>query len=635
MKHVIVIGGGAAGCMAAVAAAQKGAAVTLLERNPKLGRKLYITGKGRCNVTNDCAAPEVLQNVPRNSRFLTSAVTRFPPEAVKAFFEGLGVPLKTERGNRVFPCSDKAADIIDALLVALRRSGVHIVQDRARALRREGEVHPGGAVVIATGGVSYPLTGSTGDGYALAEALGHTILPPRGSLVPLVAEGDACAKMQGLSLRNVAIQVRNGKKKTVYAGQGELLFTHFGLSGPLILSASAHMRDFDTEHYYINLDLKPALDEEKLDRRLLRDFEENANRDFHNVLEGLVPRLMVPVLVERTGIPAAEKVHSVTKAQRRRLLEVLKCLRIDIQGPRPVEEAIVTSGGIKVSEINPTTLESKKAPGVYFAGEVLDVDAYTGGYNLQIAWSTGHAAGEAAAEYLSPSLVRSQPMTKHKSIAVDGPSGAGKSTLAKLLARRLGFLYVDTGAIYRTVGLRAYRAGVDPEDEAAVTALLDGLDIELKYGADGLQHMYLDGEDVTDAIRQHVISRYTSGVSAIPAVRAFLLERQRDMAREHDVIMDGRDIGTVVLPGADVKIFLTASPEDRARRRFDELRKRGQEADYDTVLRDIILRDEHDTRRSAAPLRQAKDALLVDTTGNSLDESLDVLLETIKERLKA
>ena len=226
-------------------------------------------------------------------------------------------------------------------------------------------------------------------------------------------------------------------------------------------------------------------------------------------------------------------------------------------------------------------------------------------------------------------------MTKHKSIAVDGPSGAGKSTLAKLLARRLGFLYVDTGAIYRTVGLRAYRAGVDPEDEAAVTALLDGLDIELKYGADGLQHMYLDGEDVTDAIRQHVISRYTSGVSAIPAVRAFLLERQRDMAREHDVIMDGRDIGTVVLPGADVKIFLTASPEDRARRRFDELRKRGQEAAYDTVLRDIILRDEHDTRRSAAPLRQAKDALLVDTTGNSLDESLDVLLETIKERLKA
>ena len=408
MSKVAIIGGGAAGMLCGVYAARRGHQVHILEKNEKLGKKLFITGKGRCNVTNDSDTEELFPAVMSNRKFLYSAFYTYGSRDVMEFFEEAGVPLKTERGHRVFPCSDKAADIIDALLLALRRSGVHIVQDRARALRREGEIltgvegergfYPGGAVVIATGGVSYPLTGSTGDGYALAVALGHTILPPRGSLVPLVAEGDACAKMQGLSLRNVAIQVRNSKKKTVYAGQGELLFTHFGLSGPLILSASAHMRDFDTEHYYINLDLKPALDEEKLDRRLLRDFEENANRDFHNVLEGLVPRLMVPVLVERTGIPAAEKVHSVTKAQRRRLLEVLKCLRIDIQGPRPVEEAIVTSGGIKVSEINPTTLESKKAPGVYFAGEVLDVDAYTGGFNLQIAWSTGHAAGEAAAQ---------------------------------------------------------------------------------------------------------------------------------------------------------------------------------------------------------------------------------------------
>ena len=408
MKHVIVIGGGAAGCMAAVAAAQKGAAVTLLERNPKLGRKLYITGKGRCNVTNDCAAPEVLQNVPRNSRFLTSAVTRFPPEAVKAFFEGLGVPLKTERGNRVFPCSDKAADIIDALLLALRRSGVHIVQDRARALRREGEVltgvegergfYPGGAVVIATGGVSYPLTGSTGDGYALAEALGHTILPPRGSLVPLAAEGDACAKMQGLSLRNVAIQVRNGKKKTVYAGQGELLFTHFGLSGPLILSASAHMRDFAREQYTCVIDLKPALEEQKLDARLVRELSEQANRDFQNVLGSLVPRLMVPTVIALTGIPGDRKAHDMTKGERRRLLEVLKGLVIHIRGPRPVAEAIITSGGVKVGEIDPKTMGSKKVPGLFFAGELIDVDAYTGGFNLQIAWSTGHAAGEAAAQ---------------------------------------------------------------------------------------------------------------------------------------------------------------------------------------------------------------------------------------------
>ena len=393
--------------MAAIAAARQGASVTLLERNPKLGRKLYITGKGRCNVTNDCPVAEVLQNVPHNSRFLTSAVTRFPPEAVKAFFEEQGVALKTERGNRVFPASDKASDIIDALLHALRKTRVNLIQDRAVSLRREGEnitgvegehgVYSGRAVIVATGGVSYPLTGSTGDGYALAQSVGHTVLPARPSLVPLVAEQAFCAQMQGLSLRNVAIQVRNQKKKTVYAEQGELLFTHFGLSGPLILSASAHMRDFEKDRYYINLDLKPALDEEKLDKRLLRDFEENANRDFHNVLEGLVPRLMVPVMVELTGIPADEKVHSVTKAQRRRLLDTLKCLHIDIRGPRPVEEAIVTSGGVKVSEVNPTTMESKRAPGLYFAGEVLDVDAYTGGFTLQIAWSTGHAAGQAAA----------------------------------------------------------------------------------------------------------------------------------------------------------------------------------------------------------------------------------------------
>ena len=408
MSDVVVIGGGAAGCMAVLAAAEKGASVTLLERNPKLGRKLYITGKGRCNVTNDCTPQEVLRNIPQNSRFLTSAITRFPPEQVKEFFQRQGVPLKTERGNRVFPQSDRAADIIDALLHALRRAGVSIVQDRAQELRRtetllegvEGEqgFYPCRAVVVATGGVSYPLTGSTGDGYQMAQELGHTVLPPRGSLVPLVAEQSFCARMQGLSLRNVAIQVKTDKKKTLYAEQGELLFTHFGLSGPLILTASAHMRNYEREHYYIRLDLKPALDEEKLDQRLLRDLEEQSNRDFCHVVEGLVPRLMVPVLLDLTGIPGDLKAHSVTRAQWRRLLETLKGIRIDISGPRPVEEAIVTSGGVKVSEVNPTTMESKLAPGVYFAGEVLDADAYTGGFNLQIAWSTGRGAGESAGE---------------------------------------------------------------------------------------------------------------------------------------------------------------------------------------------------------------------------------------------
>lgn len=411
LTDVIVIGAGAAGMMAALTAAERGCSVLLLERNQKVGRKLYITGKGRCNVTNDCPAAEVLQNVPRNSKFLTSAVTRFPPEEVKAFFEGLGVPLKTERGNRVFPCSDKAADIIDALFMALRRARVELLEDRAEALLTDGEgrvtgvrcehgSYAGRAVILATGGASYPLTGSTGDGYAMAAALGHTILPPRGSLVPLVAEGDLCRRMQGLSLRNVAVKVRNQKKKVVYAGQGELLFTHFGLSGPLILSGSAHMRDFEKDRYHVLLDLKPALDEEKLDQRLLRDLAEQSNRDFDHVLEGLLPRLMIPVMVELSGIPGEIKANSVTRAQRRRLLELLKCFRVDIAGPRPIGEAIITAGGIKVSEVDPHTMASKKAPGLYLAGELLDVDAYTGGFNLQIAWSTGRAAGEAAAQSL-------------------------------------------------------------------------------------------------------------------------------------------------------------------------------------------------------------------------------------------
>ena len=397
--------------MAALTAADLGCSVLLLERNAKVGRKLYITGKGRCNVTNDCPPADVLQNVPRNPKFLMSAVTRFPPEAVKAFFEGLGVRLKTERGGRVFPQSDHAADIIDALFLALRRKRVEIVEDRARSLltdadghitgvRGEHESYAARAVILATGGASYPLTGSTGDGYEMAAAAGHTILPPRPSLVPLAAEGEDCRKMQGLSLRNVAVKVRDQKKKIVYAAQGEMLFTHFGLSGPLVLSASAHMRDFEKRRYHLLIDLKPALEEEKLDQRLLRDLSENANRDFRNVLEGLLPRLMVPVVLERTGIPGDTKANSVTKGQRRCLLELLKGFRVDIAGPRPIEEAIVTSGGVKVSEVDPHTMASKKAPGLFLAGELLDVDAYTGGFNLQIAWATGRAAGEGAARSL-------------------------------------------------------------------------------------------------------------------------------------------------------------------------------------------------------------------------------------------
>lgn len=403
----IVIGGGAAGMMAAITAAAGGAAVKVLERNPKVGRKLYITGKGRCNVTNNCSAEEVLRSTPCNGKFLYSSMERFPPAETMAFFKKLGVALKTERGNRVFPTSDKAADIIDALLRELRRKKVELVETRATGLLfEEGAIRgvtteqgkfTGDAVILATGGMSYPLTGSTGDGYEMARALGHTIVQPKGSLVPLCSDDPCCPQMQGLALKNTGVKVKNEKGKVVYLDQGELLFTHFGLSGPVILSASAHLRRFDRERYTVCLDLKPALDEEKLDERLLRDFEEKSNRDFINALDGLLPRAMIPVMVERTGIPPETKVHSITRVQRRRLLELLKCFPIVLTGPRPVEEAIVTSGGIKVSEIDPKTMQSKLVPGLFFAGEIIDVDAYTGGFNLQIAWATGHAAGQAAA----------------------------------------------------------------------------------------------------------------------------------------------------------------------------------------------------------------------------------------------
>ena len=403
---VVVVGGGPAGMMAALTARRAGAAVQLLERNPKVGRKLYITGKGRCNLTNHCGPEEVLANIPCNGKFLYSAMSAFPPAATEAFFEALGVPLKVERGNRVFPVSDKAADVVDALFLALKRSGVELVETRVKALRRKGGrviaaqaeagAFPCSALIVATGGLSYPATGSTGDGYALAQAMGHTVTPTRGSLVPL--EASSCSPLQGLSLKNVALTLRDSRGKALYQNQGELLFTHFGLSGPLVLSASAHLRRFDRETYTAHIDLKPALTPEQLDSRVVRDLQEYANRDMGNYILTLVPRLLGPVVLERAGIPPALKLHSLTREQRRGLAETLKDLAFPILGPRPVEEAIVTTGGVRVKEIDPKTMASKLVENLYFAGEVLDVDGYTGGFNLQIAWATGRAAGLAAAQ---------------------------------------------------------------------------------------------------------------------------------------------------------------------------------------------------------------------------------------------
>ena len=375
-----------------------------------MGRKLYITGKGRCTVTNHCAVPEVLAAVPRNGRFLYSAMSRTTPEDVEQFFQHLGVPLKVERGNRVFPASDRAADIIDALFLELRRLRVPIVNGRVAGLevrdgavagvKVNGGVLPGRAVILATGGASYPATGSTGDGYRFAAQAGHTVVPPRPSLVPLESDDPACGQMQGLSLKNVLLTVKNQKGKIVYQEQGELLFTHFGLSGPLVLSASAHMREFEKNSYRCVIDLKPALDEATLDARLVRELTANANRDLSNLLGTLVPRLMIPVLLERTAIPADRKAHDLTKGERRRILETLKQFSIPVRGPRPIEDAIVTAGGVKTGEVDPRTMASKKVAGLYFAGELLDVDAYTGGFNLQIAWATGRAAGEGAVDGL-------------------------------------------------------------------------------------------------------------------------------------------------------------------------------------------------------------------------------------------
>ena len=407
MADIVVIGGGPAGMMAAIAAAEAGASVCLLEGNERLGKKLNITGKGRCNLTNRCGQDGFLANVPCNGRFLYSAYSRFTCEDTMAFFEGLGVPLKVERGDRVFPVSDRAFDISGALEKRMKKLGIRVVRDRAEVLLIPGGVLRGvrggrgdyGAarVIVATGGVSYPLTGSTGDGYRLAKQAGHTVVEPRGSLVPLCAAGTLCGEAQGLSLRNAALRVYENDKK-IYQDFGEMLFTHFGVSGPMVLSASAHMRHFDRKRYRLEIDLKPALDEPALDKRLVSDFTKRANSDFANALDDLLPRKLIAPFVALTGIDPHQKVHDLTREQRRRVLTLLKALPVEITGPRPVAEAIVTSGGVKVKEVDPSTMASKLLPGLYFAGEVLDVDAYTGGFNLQIAWCTGHLAGVSAAE---------------------------------------------------------------------------------------------------------------------------------------------------------------------------------------------------------------------------------------------
>ena len=398
----VVIGGGPAGMFAAITAAQCGQKVLLIERNDRLGKKLLITGKGRCNVTNRCSIDEALRNVSRNGRFLHSAFNAFSPEDVVSYFEHCGCQLKTERGNRVFPVSDRSASVLDCLKHQMKSVNVTVLQDRVlelcikdgKTIGVQGEKRKIACswVILATGGLSYPTTGSTGDGYRIAAAVGHKIVPQEGSLVPLTAVDADCADMQGLSLRNVAVKLLNKKGKLLYKDFGEMLFTHFGVSGPTVLSASAHLQG---DGCRLVIDLKPALEEARLNDRILRDLEQYQNRTMENALTDLLPRSMIPVVLKRCGIPFDLQANSLKKEQRRALVTLLKAFPIEIAGKRPVAEAIITSGGVHTAEIDPRTMESKLLKGLYFAGEIIDCDAYTGGFNLQIAWSTAYAAGMA------------------------------------------------------------------------------------------------------------------------------------------------------------------------------------------------------------------------------------------------
>lgn len=401
----IIVGGGAAGMMAAITAAGLGKSTLLLEKMNRCGRKISITGKGRCNVTNNCTSDDFFANIPTNPRFLYSAYAGFNSQNCMDFFERLGVPLKTERGNRVFPVSDKAEDIVRALEQGCEDYGVNrifskvteiITEDGAvKGVKCGSRTYFAPSVLIATGGKSYPGTGSDGDGYRFAEELGHTVTDIKPSLVPIESDDEYCREMMGLSLKNVVLTLKDTvKNKVVFSEMGEMLFTHFGVSGPLVLSASSHIPQVESGRYIFYIDLKPALDEKKLDERILRDFKEIPNRIFANSLSKLLPSKMIPTVVELSGIDGEKQVNSVTKQERQRLVSLLKAFPVHIRSFRPIAEAIVTSGGVKVSEVSPKTMESKLVKGLYFAGEVLDVDGYTGGFNLQIAFSTGCLAGE-------------------------------------------------------------------------------------------------------------------------------------------------------------------------------------------------------------------------------------------------
>ncbi|MBQ7064370.1 MAG: (d)CMP kinase [Firmicutes bacterium] len=649
-KSVLVIGAGAAGLMAAAEAARAGADVVLLEKNPRPGRKIGISGKGRCNLTNAEDIGEWQKQIVSNPRFLYSALNGLTNTEMMERIEAAGVPLKVERGNRVFPVSDKALDVVDALVRDLQQSGATLrtgvtvrriipLESGFRVESSDGEFRAD-AVILSTGGASYSRTGSTGDGYRMARELGHMVTELRPGLIPLECSEPWIPSLQGLSLRNVALTIADERGKKLYNGFGEMLFTHFGISGPLVLTASSLLQQAAMKRHLTlreagwkaSIDLKPALSREQLDARLLRDLEAYRYRMMDHALGDLLPeRLILPVL-RQAGIDPAHKAADLTREERQRLAETLKGLTVTISGTRPLEEAIVTMGGVSVREVDPKTMESRRIPGLYFAGEVLDVDALTGGFNLQIAFSTGAAAGRSAA--------RTEALSDHKNIspkekedeqmfaiALDGPAGAGKSTVAKIVAARLGMHYVDTGAIYRTLAYGLLEAGVDVRSEEEVNAALPSIRVDIRY-EDNVQKMFMNDREVTGLIRTPQIGDAASAIGVYGAVRQKLLDTQRSLAAAYEVIMDGRDIGTAILPNADVKIYLTADVRERGRRRFLELEEKNPGAQtLEEVIESIRERDYRDMNRAIAPLCQAEDAILVDTTHLTAEEAAGRIVE--------
>lgn len=634
--------------MAAVSAAQSGCDVLLLEKNEKLGKKIYITGKGRCNFTNACEAREFSDSIMHNPRFFYSAFHAFSNYDAMAFFEENGMPVKVERGGRAFPVSDHASDVTKALLKRMQElhvkirlntevSGIETEPYEEERKSKKGPSHTAkvtavrtssderiacDTVIVATGGLSYPTTGSTGDGYRFAKAAGHTVTRLVPSLVSLVTEETWTESVSGLTLKNIAVKFE--KDGTVlYEDFGELLFTHKGVSGPVILSATGTVSDA-LNGSILKIDMKPALTEEQLDKRLVRDFTAAGPKQIKNLMGAYVPASLSEAVLNSAGIDGEKHCSDITKEMRASLIRTLKGLSLTVCGMGGYNEAVVTKGGVRTDEVNPSTMESKLVKGLRFAGEVLDLDALTGGFNLQIAWSTGFLAGRIREE-------KEKPM-KSINIAIDGPAGAGKSTIAKAVAKRLGFIYVDTGAMYRTIALYLLRKGIGADDAEAISKAGRECEVTIDY-VNGEQQVLLFGENVSGLIRTEEVGNMASASSVNKDVRDKMAELQRELAAKKNVVMDGRDIGTNVLPNAQVKVYLTASIEERARRRVKEYEQKGIEADYEQVAKDIAERDYRDMHREHAPLCRAEDAVLLDTSDMSIAEVEEAMIKIVEEKL--